>query len=372
VRRSAIAAGLMSEGTVAARRRRRRIRVLAMSVVVLVTVGGGTAAALGFGGGTTDKPASSTMPPGTAKVTRMTLTETADVDGILGYGPATSVDVQGSGRITWLPTPGAAVERGKALYKVNEKPVVLLYGSVPMYRPLAPGVTGSDVKQFEENLAGLGYRGFTVDNAYSSATAAAVTDWQEDLGLTQTGTVTPEAVVYAPGAIRVAERKAGIGAPAGGPVLTYTGTTRQVSVDLELSKRGLANAGATVTVKLPDGSTVAGAVASVSRVAETQTGSTGGASTTTVQVIVTIADQDKLGSLDESPVKVTFVASQHKDVLTVPILALLALAEGGYGVQVVEGSSTRIVAVETGMFAGGRVEVSGAGITEGTVVGVPK
>jgi multidrug efflux pump subunit AcrA (membrane-fusion protein) len=110
----------------------------------------------------------------------------------------------------------------------------------------------------------------------------------------------------------------------------------------------------------------------VGRVAQTQPGSDGRSKTATVEVIVSIADQGKLGSLDESPVDVTFVASQHKDVLTVPILALLALAEGGYGVQVVEGGGTRIVAVKTGMFAGGRVEVSGDQITTDTVVGVPK
>ncbi|TDC72777.1 peptidoglycan-binding protein [Micromonospora sp. KC606] len=228
----------MSEGTVGARRRRRRTRTLVVSGVVLLTVGGGTAAVFGFGAGTADEPVSSTMPPGTAKVTRMTLTETADVDGTLGYGSAASVTAQRGGRITWLPTPGSAVERGKALYKVDEKPVVLLYGSVPIYRTLAPGVTGKDVKQFEQNLAALGYQGFTADETFSPATATAVKSWQEDLGLAETGTVTPEPVVYAPGAVRVAERKAEIGAPAGGPVLTYTGTTRQVSVDLELTKRG--------------------------------------------------------------------------------------------------------------------------------------
>ena len=43
--------------------------------------------------------------------------------------------------------------------------------------------------------------------------------------------------------------------------------------------------------------------------------------------------------------------------------------EGGYGVQVVEGASTRYVAVETGMFAGGKVEVRG--IDEGVTVAVP-
>jgi hypothetical protein len=53
------------------------------------------------------------------------------------------------------------------------------------------------------------------------------------------------------------------------------------------------------------------------------------------------------------------------------VAALLALAEGGYGVEVVDGASTRIVAVETGLFAGGQVEVSGGGLAEGTVVGVP-
>jgi hypothetical protein len=55
----------------------------------------------------------------------------------------------------------------------------------------------------------------------------------------------------------------------------------------------------------------------------------------------------------------------------VPVAALLALREGGYGVQIVEGSTTRIVAVKTGLFSGGRVEVSGDGLAEGMTVGMP-
>jgi multidrug efflux system membrane fusion protein len=65
------------------------------------------------------------------------------------------------------------------------------------------------------------------------------------------------------------------------------------------------------------------------------------------------------------------VAGEREDVLTVPVAALLALREGGYGVEVVEGTSTRIVAVDTGLFAGGRVEVTGEGLTEGMTVGMP-
>jgi hypothetical protein len=169
----------------------------------------------------------------------------------------------------------------------------------------------------------------------------------------------------------VAERKANVGASAGGTVLTYTGTARQVSIDLDVAKRTLVTVGARVKVTLPDRSTVDGTVAGIGTVAQTETSSDGKTQTTTVEVTVTVADQARLGSYDEAPVGVTFVASQHKDVLTVPIIALLALPGGGYGVQVVEGSTTRIVTVRTGMFAGGRVEVSGDGITAGVAVGVP-
>jgi hypothetical protein len=55
----------------------------------------------------------------------------------------------------------------------------------------------------------------------------------------------------------------------------------------------------------------------------------------------------------------------------VPVSALLALAEGGYGLEVVrDDGTTKIVRVDTGLFADGKVEVRGAGIGEGTVVGV--
>jgi multidrug efflux pump subunit AcrA (membrane-fusion protein) len=88
--------------------------------------------------------------------------------------------------------------------------------------------------------------------------------------------------------------------------------------------------------------------------------------------VITVADQAALGTLDEAPVDVTLVADRRENVLTVPVGALVALLEGGYGVLVVDGGTTRYVAVETGMFAGGRVEVSGPAIAEGMTVGVPK
>ena len=77
-------------------------------------------------------------------------------------------------------------------------------------------------------------------------------------------------------------------------------------------------------------------------------------------------------ALRKAAVDVTFTASKRKNVLTVPIAALVALQEGGYGVEVVEGGKSRYVGVKTGLFSGGRVEISGDGLAEGMSVGMPR
>jgi peptidoglycan hydrolase-like protein with peptidoglycan-binding domain len=354
-------------GGVGGHRRRRRVRNAAILGFVVVVVVGVTVAAVGIGGGDTGTPSRSALPPTTTKVTRATLTETQNVDGTLGYGDTTAVAARGAGTITWLPAAGTTLQQGKTVYTADNLPVVLLYGSLPLYRTLTDGVKGPDVKEFEENLAALGYTGFTVDEEYTSATATAVKKWQKALGRTQTGTVEPGQVVLAAGPVRVTDQKAHVGDPAGGPVLTYTATTRLVTVALDVAKQQLVKQGTDVTVTLPGDKTVKGTVSSVGSVAHA--GSSGSA--TTIDVVVSVADQSALGTLDQAPVQVALVSNERKDVLTVPVAALLALAEGGYGVQVVEGSGTRIVAVQVGLFAGGRVEVSGTGIDAGVVVGMP-
>ncbi|BCB85749.1 peptidoglycan-binding protein [Phytohabitans suffuscus] len=335
-----------------------------------LVVASGAAAAVGFGGADASTPPRGALPPATAQVTRGTLIQTETVDGTLGYGDPVAVKGSG-GTLTWLPAEGATITRGKTVYKVDDDPVVLLYGAMPLYRPLATDVSGADVAQFEKNLSALGYGGFTVDDEYTSATADAVERWQEDLGVEETGSVAPGQVVVAPGEIRVAQLQLGKGDQAGGPVMTYTGTTRTVTVDLEVDKQQLVRKGLAATVELPGGAQVTGTVSAVGTVAVTSSPASGDPKTT-IDVTVTVGDQKKLGTLDQAPVDVILESDKREGVLTVPLNALVALAEGGYGVQVVEGGTTRYLAVETGMFAGGKVEVSGDGVTEGMVVGVPR
>jgi membrane fusion protein, multidrug efflux system len=347
-----------------------RLRSTSTVVVAVVLAAGlATADAVGFDWGRAPAAHAKRRPPATAEVTRQTLVDSRTENGTLGHGEESGVAGRLAGTVTALPTPGATLRRGQALYRVDDTPVVLLHGRLPSYRELEVETEGADVLQFEQNLAALGYTGFTVDDEYTSATAAAVTDWQEDLGLTETGKVETGRVFYAPGPLRVETVGVALGDPAQGELFTVTGTNRVITVNMDPDDQRLVPKGAPVAVTLPDGKQVAGRVAG-SRTVETPA-ENGGAPTTSLVVTVTVADQKALGAYDEAGVRIAFTASKRPDVLTVPVAALLALAGGGYGIEVVAGGGTRIVPVETGLFADGRVEVEGSGLTEGTKVGMP-
>lgn len=373
----------MPQGPAAARwRLMRRLRVV-IAVLAVLVAGGFAARAVSQRGSAAEPATQTKLPPATAEVTRTTLVEAKTVSGTLGYGDPVPVGALSEGTLTWIAAVGSTVRRGEPLFKIDQLPVVSLYGAVPMYRTLREGVVGDDVKQLEENLAGLGYRGFTVDNAFTAGTAAAVRAWQTRLGLSATGAIEPRQVVFTPGPVRVAAQTARVGQAVGrgegaATVLSYTGTTRLVTVDLKVADQALAAAGGKVAVTIPGGKRVDGTITKVGTVAKEQDQeassgqSAAPAADADFAVTVDIADQQALGTLEAAPVDVDFVSQKREGVLTVPVAALLALPESGYGVEVVEGSTTRIVAVTTGLFAAGRVEISGGGIEEGMKVGVPK
>ncbi|HEX2771284.1 MAG TPA: peptidoglycan-binding protein [Micromonosporaceae bacterium] len=342
-----------------------------------VVAGAAAAAAIGFGGASPGTASGSDLPPASATVARQTLVDTEKADGELGYGTTRTATGRLAGTITSMPAVGTVVKRGQVLYAVDNSKVVLLYGTLPAYRTLQDGVAGTDVKQFEQNLKALGYTGFTVDEDYTSGTADAVREWQEDLGLDQTGRVEHGRVVYASNAVRIDSHEAEVGdaAQPGQAVLTFTGTSRVVTVELDVDDQRLAKKGGTVAVTLPDGKRVNGTITNVETVISTSSSAGGNGQSepeTKIEVTIALADASAVSGLDQASVEVSFTASERKNVLTVPVAALLALSEGGYGVQVVEGTTTRVVAVQTGLFAGGRVEVSGDDIAEGMTVGMPE
>lgn len=341
---------------------RRNWWVLATAVV---TLGAAGAAAVVRDDGREIPPAAA-GPPATTTVRRQTLAESVTVDGKLGYGVPVPMKSAAGGTVTWLPQPGRTIRRGGTLMRADNRPVVLLTGVLPIYRPLSPGVEGPDVRQAERDLRALGHTGFTVDDEYTDATARAVRRWQKQLGLPRTGTVDTSWVIVAAGPVRIAELKVRVGDPAAGPILAYTGEDSIVIVDAEADAAGWARPGAKVSVVLPNGRKAAGAVTHVGAEATAEDGKD-----PTVPVTIELGDPKATGGLRAAPVEVTYTGQRRKNVLTVPVPALLALAEGGYGLQVVENGAVRYLAVEVGMFAEGRAEVSGAGLTDGMTVGMP-
>ncbi|QDY80801.1 HlyD family efflux transporter periplasmic adaptor subunit [Streptomyces qinzhouensis] len=308
-------------------------------------------------------------------MTRQTLRDVHTADGALGFGSTTEVVSRVAGTVTAVPESGERITRGEALYSVDDLPVTLMYGSLPAYRPLKKDVEGPDVRQLERNLRALGYTGFTVDEEFTEATAEAVKAWQEDLGLPETGIVDLGRVVFAPAAIRVDTLESAKGGTVqmGGKVLSYTGTAKAATVELEPEYLRLVKKGGAVTVTLPDDTRAAGRIDKVSTVIEPATGQQ--EATTKVEVIIALTGakaQKAAEAFGSASVDAEFVAGTRKDVLTVPVAALLAFSGGGFGVEVVSGTTSTYLPVTTGLFAEGRVEISGGGVAEGAIVGMPK
>ena len=369
------------------RRRKRATVVAALVAAVGVTVG----LVLGV---PALRPGHSAADPAVAvayaPVVRTDLTNTVQVGGSLGYAGSYTIVNQAQGTAyTVLPTAGATIRRGQQLYAVDGAPVTLFYGATPEWRGLSAGVVpGRDVAQLDRNLIALGYgAGLVISDYFTDATAYAVELWQEARGLPVTGMVPLGQVAYAPGALRVTGVIPVLGSPPqpGASVLTATSSVPVVVANVPVSQEYLVKVGDPVTVTLPDGVTTApGTVTSVSSVASASSGDIGaspgqspgpgtdsGSGQDTVQMTVRLVNPDAAGHLDQAPVTVNIVSAQAHDVLAVPISALVALAGGGYAVEVTSGGTVHLIAVQTGLFSQTLVQVSGAGLTVGTRVEVP-
>lgn len=406
-------------------KRRRRTRIAAVGAIVLVGVAISLAILL-QSPGKRRADSGSGLPAGdtTATVQRRTLTEHAQVDGTLGYGSALELYDRIPGTFTWLPSVGSVIERGGTLFKIDQLPIVLMYGSVPAYRTLKEGVSdGQDVAQLNENLIALGYEPYgeiTDYESFSEATAAAVRRWQKAEGLPQTGEVELGRVVFAPSARRVTAVKATLGqdppggqkeaakkhtppketatkdpskdkspskgasnddepsgnepsgAGAGTPVLTTTSTQQLVQLQVEADKQQLAHVGRSAPVTLPNGQVVNARITSVGTVATESSGNGeqgGGSGKATIAVTLTL--DRRVPHLDAAPVTVELVQERRRNVLTIPATALIATAGGGYAVEALEGNRRVELPVTTGMFADGYVQIEGPGVHEGLTVTQP-
>jgi hypothetical protein len=285
---------------------------------------------------------------------------------------------QARGTYTWVPAAGARVDCGATLYKVGEKPVILICGSTPAYRNLAEGNYGKDVRALNKTLVNEGYADTSEldpdSDHFGARTAAALEKLQDKRGADVTGRLDLGQAVFLPGPLRISKvmAKNGTDAGPGTPIMEASSNRREVTVMLDASQQSEVKKGDHAQITLPDNRTTPGVVGRIGTVATSSgkddsgadSGSGSGSGSATIPIYITLTHPKDAGTLEQAPVQVQITTDGVKHALIVPVTALIGRAGGGYAVEVAVGDSgqTRIVPVTPGLFddADGLVQVSGA------------
>ena len=151
------------------------------------------------------------------------------------------------------------------------------------------------------------------------------------------------------------------------PVLELSKQTLSVVIPVGLADQGDWAVAQSVDIHLPDDTTVEGVVINVGTVAQ----GTGQGQAPTINVTVQVldlVDED----LPASEVTVVVAGESVLAATVVPTRALVTLAEGGFAVDVLnDDGSSSLVAVETGTFDDGVVEIINTTLAPGDMVAVP-
>ena len=348
----------------------------------------------------------------TATVVRTDLTTTATYQGTIGFDALRTVAGTGPGTITHLPAGGSVVKRGQALFWVNDQPVVLFYGTIPLFRALGmpdPGAAQVSLQSAQASLlaaqqvlataenqkkplspvtlaqdqAAVAQAQYTVNTdqaALSKASAppagqdvamvAANLAALGDLPVSEADTTTwsdalTQAVKdfqqsagmaasgsLAPGQVVVVPGPARVGAVTahvGDPAASPVLSLTQTTKLISFTGNGDLHAGQFITMSTASGASLNGRIVDVAATADSK-----------LQVQ---AKADDPGTLPASgSLNVTVITASRPGVLAIPVEALLALANGGYALQTPAG---KLLPVSIGLISNDQVEVSGPGVHVG-------
>jgi hypothetical protein len=350
---------------------RRKSRLLTgAAVLVAVAASGGVVA---LSGGERATAASAAPPPNTETVQKGKLSAAVSQEGTLTYrarpdGSPFSAINHARGTYTELPAVGDKVGCGGVLYRVDDRPVLLLCGAVPAYRALHAGDAGRDARQLNRNLHVRG-------QVFTTKTERALEALQRRKGAHVTGALALGAAVFLPAAVRIAKVTGQLGGSAqpGAQALTATSGTLHVQVNLAPSDQRQVRRGDRAQITLPGNTTVTGRVDGFGRIAEAPAAQGGSAADATIPTSIRLDAPRKARGLERAPVGVLITTAGVASALSVPVTALVGRSGGGFAVEVVRAGARRdLVAVRVGLFdtAGGRVQVEGD-LQAGDRVAVP-
>lgn len=324
-------------------------------------------------------------PANTATVQRGRLSAMVSQYGTLTYrarsdGSPYTVINRARGTYTELPADGDKIDCGDALYRVDDKPVLLLCGSTPAYRSLSKGDSGADVTELNTNLVHLGYATRAQldpsSDHFSSETASALKRLQRDRGEAQTGSLHLGQAVFLPESVRIATVGGELGGSArpDATVLHATSGTLEVQVALDPSQQREVKTGDRSQITMPGNTSVTGKVDRLGRVAQGPASQNNNAGYATIPAYISLDHPEQAHGLDRAPVQVNITTKGVESALSVPVTAIVGKSGGGFAVEVVRAGGRReLVAVKLGLFdtAGGRVQVVQGDLRVGDRVVVP-
>ncbi len=130
----------------------------------------------------------------TVKISKGDLAKKEEYSGTLSQVDKAVLNSSITGVITYLPEEGTIINYGQVLYAVDNKPVILLEGSIPFYRTLdLTSDDGPDIKQVEEALISLGYaeEGFVADENFDEITSSMLNKLYTDYKIETKSEITP-------------------------------------------------------------------------------------------------------------------------------------------------------------------------------------
>ncbi|WP_419925785.1 peptidoglycan-binding protein [Candidatus Poriferisocius sp.] len=315
----------------------------------------------------------------TAEVVRRDLIDTEEFTGTLGFGDPEPLYTNTSGIVTGLlPEEGEVLDVGRTLFEVNSYPVVLLRGDRPMYRPFQGQMEdGPDVEQLEQALADMeipGWEEMTVNENFTPVTEDVVQEWQNRLGVDETGMIDMGFVVFIEEPFRISSVNVSVGQQLGPQAAAFsvTGQYQEIVSNIDPGDAEIVNEMDEVEVELPDGRVSPGVVSEVARVAKRLPNSqTGGLGDPTIEVIIILLDEEASARFDAAPVKWTITKQVTPDALVVPASALIATVDGGFSVEIVADGATTLAPVEVGTFVDAFVEITDGNLNVGDQVRIP-
>lgn len=173
-----------------------------------------------------------------APVSSQSYDDARPVSATAAADPATELTLSDAGRVTRTDcSPGGQFVSGTSPLTVEDRPVVALATSMPLWRNLRPGDRGDDVRSLQEELARLGYD-LLPDGDYGANTRAAVIELFSRVGVAKPdGTLSTARVLWLPSAkVTIAECPAPLGATVGsGPIAKTTATLASLHVSMDES-----------------------------------------------------------------------------------------------------------------------------------------